>query len=425
MNRVIIIGNGFDLAHGLETGYEHFIADFWRQFSDKIYDRSSIKYDYLRPYEEDPLVALSAKRVNCCKGKTYPVSSSHELKVRLEDYRESYRRYDGTSGGINLTFKSKFFEAINNKLTTQKWVDIENEYYRLVKDIHRRQSVQEITQAQSDELRKELEQLNKDLSAVKGKLADYLKKESRIAVANKDTKRIIDEAVNPRDVAVGGLKALVDHLSDMESDVALPQEIEEDVQNGNYDSPEDMIRHQFDSGERTVQCFRTLLLNFNYTKTANLYLRGASRDLEINHIHGKLDNDKNPIIFGYGDELDESYAKIAEQNDNEYLQNIKSIRYLETDNYRRLLTFIDSAPYQIYVMGHSCGNSDRTLLNTLFEHANCVSIKPFYHLRPDGTDDYMDIVQNISRNFRSPALMRDRVVNQTYCEPLPQKVKNV
>lgn len=29
-----------------------------------------------------------------------------------------------------------------------------------------------------------------------------------------------------------------------------------------------------------------------------------------------------------------------------------------------------------------------------------------------------DLVQNISRNFTDMKLMRDRVVNKTYCEPL-------
>ncbi len=129
------------------------------------------------------------------------------------------------------------------------------------------------------------------------------------------------------------------------------------------------------------------------------------------------------MIFGYGDELDDDYKAISKLDDNAYLKNIKSIRYLETDNYRRLLTFIDSAPFQIYIMGHSCGNSDRTLLNTLFEHRNCVSIKPFYHKREDGTDDYIEIVQNISRNFNDMQMMRDRVVNKRYCHPLAQRPK--
>ncbi len=164
-----------------------------------------------------------------------------------------------------------------------------------------------------------------------------------------------------------------------------------------------------------------LFLNFNYTSTADLYLPKGS-EFKVNHIHGELGNDKNPIIFGYGDELDDDYKEISKLNDNDYLKNIKSIRYLETDNYRKLLSFIDSAPFQIYIMGHSCGNSDRTLLNTLFEHEKCVSIKPFYYEKPDGTDNYIEIIQNISRNFNNMQLMRDRVVNKTYCRPLvPQE----
>lgn len=30
MNRLVIIGNGFDRAHGLPTSYQHFIDDFWK-----------------------------------------------------------------------------------------------------------------------------------------------------------------------------------------------------------------------------------------------------------------------------------------------------------------------------------------------------------------------------------------------------------
>lgn len=165
---------------------------------------------------------------------------------------------------------------------------------------------------------------------------------------------------------------------------------------------------------------RLLLLNFNYTNTADLYVPQDERKcywFPINHIHGKLENPES-IIFGYGDELDDQYSRIEKLNNNEYLSNVKSIKYLESDNYRRMLSFIDSAPYQVYIMGHSCGNSDRTLLNTLFEHKNCISIKPFYYIKENGTDNYLEIVQNISRNFTDMKLMRDRVVNKTYCEPL-------
>ena len=167
-----------------------------------------------------------------------------------------------------------------------------------------------------------------------------------------------------------------------------------------------------------------LLLNFNYTTTADMYLYKNS-GFEVNHIHGKLGDDLNHIIFGYGDEMDDDYKIISKLNDNDYLTNIKSIRYLETDKYRQLLRFINSDYYQIYIMGHSCGNSDRTLLNTLFEHPKCVSIKPFYYQwqdeRGEWQDNYIEIIQNISRNFNSMQTMRDRVVNKEFCRPLVPK----
>lgn len=161
---------------------------------------------------------------------------------------------------------------------------------------------------------------------------------------------------------------------------------------------------------------RIMLLNFNYTQTADAYLPKANC-FTVNHIHGELSKPES-VIFGYGDELDEGYKELLKLDENEYLRNMKTIRYSESGNYRNMLSFIESAPFQVCIMGHSCGNSDRTLLNTLFEHKNCVSIKPFYHQKEDGSDNYLDIVQNICRNFTDMKLMRDRVVNKTFCTSL-------
>ena len=160
-----------------------------------------------------------------------------------------------------------------------------------------------------------------------------------------------------------------------------------------------------------------MFLNFNYTNTIKLYISRYYLESN-NHIHGNI-NDLNSIIFGYGDELDSDFQKLKESNTPGCLQNVKSIRYLEAPNYRRVLSFIESAPFQVLIMGHSCGNSDRTLLNTIFEHKNCVSIKPYYYRDVEkGIDNYMELVQNISRNFTDMKLMRDRVVNKTQCQPL-------
>jgi hypothetical protein len=151
-----------------------------------------------------------------------------------------------------------------------------------------------------------------------------------------------------------------------------------------------------------------LYLNFNYTNTEKLYTYPTNK---IIHIHGELDNPNNPIIFGYGDDTDEKYKLIVQKNDNRFLKNMKSIKYAETRNYKEMLNFIKLDKYQVYIMGHSCGISDKTLLKTLFEHENCLSIKVFYHKRPNGTDNHNDIICNISRNSSDGKLFREKIVS--------------
>lgn len=121
------------------------------------------------------------------------------------------------------------------------------------------------------------------------------------------------------------------------------------------------------------------------------------------------------IIFGYGDEMDKDFKELENLNENEFLKNCKSVKYLETDSYKKLLQFIEGGLFQVYIMGHSCGNSDRTLLNTIFEHPNCVSIKPFCYIDEKGNDNYSELTLNIYRNFNNKKLFRDRVVSKDKC----------
>ena len=36
MNRLVLIGNGFDLAHGLKTSYKNFIFWYWDQWGNRL-----------------------------------------------------------------------------------------------------------------------------------------------------------------------------------------------------------------------------------------------------------------------------------------------------------------------------------------------------------------------------------------------------
>ena len=70
-------------------------------------------------------------------------------------------------------------------------------------------------------------------------------------------------------------------------------------------------------------------------------------------------------------------------------------------------------------MGSSCGLSDRTLLNTIFEHDNCRLIKVFYHQDGD-KDNFTELVQNISRHFNDKKLMRSKIIHKSPEQIMPK-----
>lgn len=370
MNRIILIGNGFDLAHGLKTSYASFIDWYWGEWGKRL--RSSDNKE-----EFDGLCLFKLNEEVKLHSWAY-VWGWHYQRTNLLEPWNNHDVVELAKQDKNLcvfTITSYFFNAICNSIEEKDWVDIENVYYDYLSDM----SLESIKPAI----------INKDLEIVRKYLINYLsdiQKGITEDLIQEETKEKMRAPIKKEDLSVGAMAQNVG------------------------------IIYQFEQDRMKVSPDRILMLNFNYTSLADLYLP-KSRNHIVNHIHGKL-AEPDSVIFGYGDELDEDYKRIVNYNDNEYLRNIKSVKYLESPNYRNLLEFIESSPYQVYIMGHSCGNSDRTLLNTLFEHRNCVSIKPFYHKWEDGTDNYLELVQNISRNFTDMKLMRDRVVNKTFCETI-------
>lgn len=360
MNRIILVGNGFDLAHGLKTSYNDFINWYFDKLKRDLSDCMSQTY-------EDPLCKVKID----AKYNEYEHWSNfmyiHRYLIR--DLKNlSLLEYIQSSSHI-FVHKSDLLQRILISINSKGWVDIERDYYELLNECpgHHHSLVVE---------------LQDQLSFLQEKLVEYLLD--------------IQKSNEINNGLIGGIRDKI-YEPVRKCDLTIDAEPEFlKMQLQNKTTPEEV-----------------LILDFNYTNTTSMYSNS------VIHIHGKLDDPKS-IIFGYGDELDEYYKKLSNLNDNRYLTNIKSIRYLENSNYRNLLRFINAAPYQIYIMGHSCGNSDRTLLNTMFEHKNCVSVKPFYYQIDNEHDNYSEITQNISRNFTDMQVFRSRVVDKTKCEPLPQ-----
>lgn len=371
MNRLVIIGNGFDMAHGLKTSYMDFISWYWER-------RLNALRIYRGPISDDSLCRLEIKNTekypdwyNYFYTNSFREPFTGAWKFPPLDIIEYFKENEEE---FSITY-SIFFERIMKSFEEKRWVDIENDYYEILKKC--------IEDSNYDN---EVKDLNKELEYLRNELVEYLatiKCEESVPTIG----GAIKEDFYIKDLSTEGKSIIRRDQEDLTDKLFPPKQL---------------------------PIGYTMLLSFNYTETAEMY---TGDNIRTNYIHGKLEHPEH-IIFGYGDELDKDYPTIRDKNDNELLKNVKSVKYLETRNYRRMLDFIESAPFQVLIMGHSCGNSDRTLLNTVFEHENCVSIKPYYHQWEDGSDNYLEIVQNISRNFTNMKLFRDRVVNKEQCQTM-------
>lgn len=407
MNRIILIGNGFDLANDYKTSYKDFIVWYFkeklRQMLKALDDMSNDKI--LKIKKTDDIDYHVDGEINEESSKMFidNIFSKKERNVKIEHI-------------------SKLLLEIVKSYEMKGWVDIESDYYRLLCTY--------ISNGEADEVKK----LNEDLDFIKEKLIEYLKEVS------KEKKEIYqdiqdkifgpfkekDIAVKARDIWKEFLKKRFD--SSDEDFLKLYSSYNKDF--GYLESDKKdykaMLKDYLENGKPYDNGYTNLsypdnimLLNFNYTDIADRYLLNDSDIFSVVYIHGKLDDPKS-VILGYADKFDKFYKEIKEQDDNESLKNIKFIRYHEADNYNKVLSFIESDYYQVYIMGHSCGKSDRSLLKKLFEHEHCVSIKPFYYYvdKEKKQSNYIDIVQNINKILGNGTPVEDKVVSKPNCLPL-------
>ena len=394
MNRLVLIGNGF--------------------------------VGNLTPVSQDPLCTFEDYHGSVWNVNAYAAGMNlRPDPTRPNKTGKSVIEHIIKSKGYYKTTFSPFFERIIKGIETKGWVDIENEYYELLKHYA-------LDNMNEEAKEKFLKSLNVQLGYLKGLLIQYLAEITE--QEPKIIKSISHEIYAPferEDMSIhADYHMFEEEPWEWEDRQDKGEELMTILEKYGYGVKECMeqivswIENEHDDSTRYPIAFmlpkNIMLLNFNYTHTTQIYKKTDDSFEEI-HIHGDID-DKEHVIFGYGDEMHSDFEKLKEREDGECLRYVKSIRYLEATNYKKLLRFIESAPFQVVIMGHSCGRSDRTLLHTIFEHGNCASIKLCYYRKEDGSDDYLEKIQNISRNFVSMEDMRDVVVPKPQCKPLVRDI---
>lgn len=396
MNRLFIIGNGSDLAHGLPTSYTDFLKYCWSNI-----DKNGLAYI-------NPIININLD--NACSYKDLKIkisegSNNVDESIYFDDlfFSANTRQY-----GPLFRIDNIFFRTLNQLNDDMGWVDIEDLYYKILKSkIKKEKAIYNYNNT--------IEELNKEFAEIKNLLEKYLFEE---VVSKYDFQKF--ESTSEWKKTYDVLR----RISILNNEKNIKKEFQS---NKDVKSIEAVFRAEHNSGSESNNN-QAYFLCFNYTPTLENYvtmLNGEEENFHsINYIHGEVNSLHNPINFGFGDEMDYDYKAIENENKNEYSTNFKSFQYFQNSNYKNFLSYMDSGEFQVCILGHSCGLSDRVLLNTIFEHPNCRSIKLYYYQNGE-KDNYKDIIQNISRHFKDKKLMRALIVEKSLCSPLPQMARYV
>ena len=367
MNRLIIIGNGFDLAHGLKTDYNSFIVWYVKKCFSEAYEKNIYEDELLkiskRPHELFNIRGITtvSEFVDFFYKNTFSEIFDN-IAIKIPKWSPAY------TNPFHVEVKSSFFTLLVQNCNNVNWVDIENEFYEVLKALLKSKKEDKISF---------LNNLNLSLKTLIKELEDYLNSLATPEISQ-EYKSIFESRLKSNEIL-------------------------------------------YNSSVLTYHPEASLILNFNYTTTVENYFgaKGITKKIDVNYIHGKIHNQTNPLVFGFGDELDSDYNKLELEKINLFFSYIKSFWYFKISNYHNLIRFIDSKDFQVFILGHSCGLSDRTMLNMIFEHANCKSIKIYYHEAANG-NNYENLTQEISRHFKDKASMRRKIVSFDNSEPMPQ-----
>lgn len=358
MNRLIIIGNGFDLAHGIKSSFKDFITDYFCNAINSFYDNDS----YV-----DSLFEIKFKVENGYY--------SEKPKPATETDVYTILNFIEKSNNFDLKFHSPLLQKAYAKIKELNWVDLEIEFFNVL-----------LATKNANQLPIQIlaiKKVNDQLDFLKNKLIEYLRNQ-QLQYSN-----LFDKS------------SLINCFC------------------------EKIYKHEIVTTtlEKDKYPDNLYFLNFNYTNTFKDYLSDCNVKSDFNFIHGSLEGVHGKPIFGFGDEFDKKYVEFENEKNKELFKHIKSFEYLRTKNYYLLTRFIDSNDFQVHIYGHSCGISDRTMLNQIFEHENCKSIKIFYYKVDEEINDFTDKTYEISRHFKDKGMLRKKLVPFDLSREMPQPKK--
>lgn len=316
--KIFIVGNGFDLSLGLPTSYSDFLVYLVHYFNIQSLiqpvDSPLVKANYIKPNQ-----AMIPNYVQSYLNRLNNRTASPLQKITGAN--EELKRYN------NLTYSSTFLKKIFSETeieSNKNWADLESAYFDFL-----------FQQSKLVSSEGKISQLNYEFLEIRNHLFAYLSK-----------------IFNSKNEISQQHKTFLETLCDLR-------------------------KHNQSGTERDYNFDHSDIhfVNFNYSNSLKEHLNAINPKLSQNviHIHGNLD-DINSIVLGFGNKAHDNYKPLLNKQNNECMKFIKHNHTAFEKAEKEIKELIKSEQFEIYVLGHSLGSTDQSILQTIFNSNNLSTI---------------------------------------------------
>lgn len=384
--KILLIGNGFDLAHGLPTSYSYFL-----DFCDKI--KEILLFPDFSNDEWKKDIILNWDIDNSIKSKLFEEWNTNNNLNKL-----FIEIYDNIKINIWITY----FLKKRNQLG-KNWIDFESEISNVVQAF---ECVRNCTESGKRIPRSEIEGIKvKEVEEFIDIFEGNDSKKFQISYFNLN---IFNKCIKQMTLDLDSLiRALEIYISGFINKIEGLQK-NDDIKDINPDC----------------------VLSFNYSNTYER-IYGQSNKIKYDYIHGKADINNNVetcnLVLGIdeyleGHDRDEKleflafkkfYQRIYKSTDSSYMEWIDEI-------HRNFLI-----TYKLYIFGHSLDKTDKDILALLICNDN-VQTKIYYHRKSnDDKKELGKLIRNLVRVIGAKELIRRTGGSHKTIEFIPQTLPEV
>ena len=380
--KILLIGNGFDLAHGLPTSYKDFL-DFCKMVRELYtYPIIDNEYNQKKLIDWNTDKTIKSKLLECYENR----KNCFEDKITTQ-CKELDELYDCIKENVWINY---FLER--EKSIGENWIDFESEISNVVQAI---------------ETLKGYIERDEDVLKIKDT------KQQTIIYFLKIAKKSLQDVFN--------LKRIDGFIEDISIELdKLIRSLE--IYICEFVNEIDIIKENDDIKTITPD----YVLSFNYSNTYER-IYGQSKEVTYDYIHGKADIENNVdtcnLVLGIDEYLEDDkndklefiafkkiYQRIYKSTDSTYMKWVEQIKKYPEVN------------HNLFIFGHSLDKTDRDILKLLICNDNVTTKIYYYRKNKNDKKELGKLIKNLVRIMGQDELISRTMGEHKTIEFIPQTV---